>query len=295
MKSIPAMTLLVSAVALAAATAEGIAMTVRRQRYDWKAYFASLGSAIGRRATRTLLQAGPFGFATALLELAWRHRLFNIPLGSAALLALLLLGEELCYYWYHRMSHRVRWFWATHVVHHSPSDLNLAVAYQLGWTGELTGTLFFFVPLVWLGFPPRAVLTTLAVNLLYQFWLHTRWIPRLGPLEWLLNTPSHHRVHHACNPEYLGPEHLGANYGGILILFDRLFGTFVAERDDIPCRYGLVKPLASYNPFYIAFHEWIAMTRDLLCARSWRERAQYLFNRPGWAPVGSNGRKPLPS
>ena len=247
-------------------------MTLRKQNYDWKAYLAALGNAVGRR----VLQGLSLGLSASLLAYTWEHRLRDIPVHGALSAALLFAGEELCYYGFHRASHRVRWFWATHAVHHAPNDLNLAVAYQLGWTGEISGTVVFFLPLVWLGFAPSAVLTVLSINLLYQFWLHTRWIPKLGPLEWLLNTPSHHRVHHACNPEYLG-----ANYGGILIVFDRLFRTFVAERDTVPCRYGLVTPLFSYNPIYIAVHEWISMGRDLLAARGWRERFQCVFGVPG--------------
>jgi sterol desaturase/sphingolipid hydroxylase (fatty acid hydroxylase superfamily) len=159
--------------------------------------------------------------------------------------------------------------------------LNFASAYRLGWTGTLTGTPLFFLPLVWLGFPPMLVIAALGINLLYQFWLHSEWIPKLGWLEWILNTPSHHRVHHAANANYLD-----TNFGGIVIVFDRLFGTLVVERPDIPCRYGLVKPLRSYNPLYVAFHEWLAMLRDLRSARSLREFSGYLFGKPGWRPDG---------
>ncbi len=257
-------------------------MTLRGRRYDWRAYLTSLGSVVGRHATQTLVQALPIGAGASLLGFIWRYRLIDLPTHRIWPLWGLVLGEELCYYWLHRASHHIRWFWATHAVHHSPNQLSLAVAYQLGWTAEVSGSLLFFAPLVWLGFRPQAVLGVLALNLLYQFWLHADWIPKLGPLEWLLNTPSHHRVHHACNPEYLGPARLGANYGGVLIVFDRLFGTFVPERDDLPCSYGLVKPLRSYNPIYIAFHEWVAMVLDIASAGSWRERLRYSFGHPGW-------------
>jgi sterol desaturase/sphingolipid hydroxylase (fatty acid hydroxylase superfamily) len=125
------------------------------------------------------------------------------------------------------------------------------------------------------------VFAVVSLNLLYQFWLHADWIPKLGWLEYVFNTPSHHRVHHAANPEYLD-----ANYGGTLIVFDRLFGTLIEERADLPCRYGLVKPLLSNNPFVINFHEWRALGRDLWQARSWRERLHYLFDAPGWRPEG---------
>ncbi len=168
------------------------------------------------------------------------------------------MGQEFCYYWFHRAAHRVRWFWATHAVHHSPNEFNLGIAYRFGWTGRLAGNAVFYVPMIWLGFPPQAVFATLALNLLYQFWLHTEWVPKLGWLEYVLNTPSHHRVHHASNAEYID-----RNYGGVLIVFDRLFGTFAAERDDLPCRYGLVTPLMSNNPIRIAFHEWLKMAKDL--------------------------------
>jgi sterol desaturase/sphingolipid hydroxylase (fatty acid hydroxylase superfamily) len=128
---------------------------------------------------------------------------------------------------------------------------------------------------MWLGFKPSAVFITLNLDLLYQFFIHATWIPKLGPLEWVLNTPSHHRVHHAVNPEYRDK-----NFGGVLIVFDRLFGTFAAERDDVPCRYGLVVPLRSYNPVWIAFHEFVALARDLWRAASWRERGRAFLALP---------------
>jgi sterol desaturase/sphingolipid hydroxylase (fatty acid hydroxylase superfamily) len=280
MRTLPIASVVLSAALVLAATAEGLVMTLRREPYDWKAYFAAFGSLVGRGIARALLQYFPVGLAVRILDLAWSHRLLNLPLASVGALAALFLGVEFFYYWFHRTSHQVRWFWATHAVHHSPNDLTLTTAYQLGWTGELTGSLLFFVPLAWLGFAPSVILAALALNLLYQFWLHTRWIPKLGALEWILNTPSHHRVHHACNREYLGEAHVGANYGGVLIVFDRFFGTYVSERADVPCRYGLTTPLHSYNPLYIAFHEWIAIARDLLGARNWRERIRVLVELP---------------
>ena len=159
-------------------------------------------------------------------------------------IVLLFVGLEFFYYWYHRTSHTSRWFWAAHSVHHSPNQLNLAAAYRLGWFGKFTGTSLFFTPLVFLGFTPTVVLSALFLNLLYQFWLHADWIPRLGWLEYVFNTPSSHRVHHARNPEYLD-----ANYGGVLIVFDRLFGTYIAERDDVRCDYGLIS-----HPEVVAQH-----------------------------------------
>lgn len=254
-----------------AATVEALVLQRRQGRYDWRAYFATLGDAIGRRA----VEATGLSIVAPLFVWAWEHRVQTLALDNATAFVILFFGQEFCYYGYHRAAHRVRWFWATHAVHHSPNELNLMAAVRLGVTGRLTGAGLFFLPLVWLGFPPAAVLATVAINLLYQFWIHATWIPKLGPLEWVLNTPSHHRVHHGANPEYLD-----CNYGGVLIVFDRLFGTFVEERDDIVIRYGLTTPLVSYNPLKIALHEWVNLGRDLLAARSPRAVFATLLGPP---------------
>ena len=269
------MTLLAGLLVLvvAAATLEGLVSSLVRQRpYDWRAYAASLADAVGRRLVEAL------GISITVPVLGWVHvhRLQTLELGTPLAIALLFIGQEFFYYLFHRAAHRVAWFWASHCVHHSPNQLTLAAALRLGWTGKLTGTGVFFAPLVWLGYPPLAVVAVVAVNLLYQFWLHADWIPRLGPLEWVFNTPSHHRVHHACNPEYLD-----CNFGGVLIVFDRLFGTFVEERDDIEIRYGLAEPLHSYNPVRIALHGWVALARALWGATGWRERVRIVAGPPG--------------
>ena len=259
-------------VVIGAATLEGLVQTfVRRQPYDWRAYFASLGDAVGRRAVDAL----GLSIAAPVLAWAYAHRVQTLSLATPEAFALLFTGQEFLYYGYHRAAHRVRWFWATHSVHHSPNELTLAAALRLGWTGKLSGNAIFFVPLVWLGFPPVAVLATLGANLLYQFWLHAPWMPRLGPLEWVLNTPTHHKVHHASNDEYLD-----CNYGGVLIVFDRLFGTFVDLRDDVPPRYGLTTPLVSHNPLRIALHGWITLAQDLRAARGARAWLRILFGPP---------------
>lgn len=265
-------------VVLGAASVEAILKSLRGH-YDWREFGCSLGDLAGRRALELL----PIGIALPLIDFAWSHRVMTISLDHWWAWLLLFLGEEFCYYWYHRTSHRVRWFWATHAVHHSPNELNFANAYRLGWTGKLTGTPLFFAPLMFLGFEPAAVLGAVAVNLLYQFWLHADWIPKLGWLEYVFNTPSHHRVHHSSNLEYLD-----ANYGGVLIVFDRWFGTFVEERAEVPCRYGLVKPLQSSNPIYVAFHEWLNLAHDLRQARNPGECLRYVFGAPGWSPSQDN-------
>ncbi|AZG16458.1 sterol desaturase family protein [Cupriavidus pauculus] len=245
--------------------------------YPWHAMGLSLVDMIGRKLMALL----PLSLATPIFAYAWQHRLFTVEINSALAVLLLFIGQEFCYYWYHRASHRIRFFWATHAVHHSPNELTLGTAYRLGWTGKLTGTAIFFAPLVFLGVRPEVVLATLSLNLLYQFWLHTTWIPRLGWLEYVFNTPSAHRVHHASNVDYLD-----ANYGGVLIVFDRLFGTYVAERDDEPCRFGLVHPTTTHNPLVNQFEHWISLGKDMLQARRLADAAAYLVMPPGWAPDG---------
>jgi sterol desaturase/sphingolipid hydroxylase (fatty acid hydroxylase superfamily) len=275
---------------LGAALVEGVVLSRRAGgRYDWRAFAVSVADVAGRRLTDAF--AAAFGLALAAPFIAWvyQHRLTTIEMDTAWAFVLLFFGEELCYYAYHRAAHRVRWFWATHSVHHSPNELTLATAMRLGWTGKISGTALFFAPLMWIGFSPMAVTLAVAANLLYQFWLHTTWIPKLGRwFEWWFNTPSHHRVHHGSNPEYLD-----CNYGGVLIVFDRLFGSFVEERADIAPRYGLTTPLHTYNPLRIAFHEWIALARDLRHARSLRDVAVALFAPPGGrTPAASAQRLP---
>jgi sterol desaturase/sphingolipid hydroxylase (fatty acid hydroxylase superfamily) len=267
------------------ATLEALVLAfAMRQSYNWRAYFASLADALGRQYI--VMPFLPLSLATPATIYAWDHRLFTVPLDTIAMVVVLVILQDFSYYWFHRCSHRVRWFWATHAVHHSSNEINFGAAYRFGWTGRLTGTGIFYVPMIWLGFAPLAVGIAGTINLLYQFWLHSEYIPKLGPLEYVLNTPSHHRVHHAANPEYLD-----RNYGGVLIVWDRLFGTFAEERDDLPCRYGLVTPLLSNNPFIIGFHEWAALGRDLWRVGSWRDRLLCLVGPPD-RPVMAAGSAP---
>lgn len=263
-------------VLVVAAALEGWVIDRREGSYDWRAFAASLGDAVGRRVVLTVLGAG---FAGVALTGVWEHRMAELPLDRWWTWAIVFVGQEFCYYWMHRADHRIRWLWATHAVHHSTNQFNLSAAYRLGWTAPISGAALFFAPLVYVGAPPYVVLAALAINLVYQFWLHTELIGRLGPLEWILNTPSHHRVHHASNSEYID-----RNFGGMLIVFDRLFGTFAAERDDVACRYGLVTRLTTYNPLRIAFHAWWAMLRDLARARRPRDAWLALFGPPEWRP-----------
>jgi sterol desaturase/sphingolipid hydroxylase (fatty acid hydroxylase superfamily) len=264
---------------LTAALVEGVWLSRSRpQGYDWKASACSLADLAGRQ----LLRFVPLAVIAPWMAWTWEHRLFTQSLDNVGSILLLFFGLEFFYYWYHRFSHTTRWFWAGHSPHHSPNQLNLSAAYRLGWLGRLTGSTLFFTPLVLLGFTPTVVLTSLVLNLLYQFWLHADWVPRLGWLEGIFNTPSNHRVHHARNPEYLD-----ANFGGVLVVFDRLFGTYIPERDDVPCDYGTITPaVSSRNPFVLNFSPWIGLFKDLRTARSPREVWTYTFGPPGWRPDG---------
>lgn len=242
-----------------------------RSTFSWKESLSSLGVLIGHRISNTVFGALPI----VVFSFAWQHRLWTIPLDQGWGILLLFIGTEFCYYWHHRAAHKIRWLWATHAVHHSAQHLNLSAAFRLGWTGWLSGNFLFFIPLCWLGFHPLAVTTTLGLNLVYQFWIHTELIPKLGWLEWVLNTPSHHRVHHASNPGYID-----RNYGGVLIIFDRWFGTFTSEQADRKPIYGLTHPLRSHNPATIALHEWQRLFQDLRCAKTWSARYRIVLGRP---------------
>lgn len=246
--------------------------------YGWKVTSSNLAVAIGRLGTDAFTKA----LVAAVYVEAYQLRPFDIPLDRWESWAALFLAVELAYYWLHRFSHEIRWMWAQHSVHHSARQITLSVAYRLGWTQFFAGPWLFLVPVCWIGFDPRAVVLMYAINLLYQFWLHTEVVPNLGPLEAVFNTPSLHRVHHAVEPEYLD-----RNYGGVLIIWDRLFGTYAKERDGAPRTYGLVRQIDTLNPVKIAFAEWAAMCRELRAARSLREALGLAFGPPGWRADGS--------
>jgi sterol desaturase/sphingolipid hydroxylase (fatty acid hydroxylase superfamily) len=263
---------------LAASLVEALVLHRRRPgEFDWAEAGLSLADMAGRRLIALL----PLNLAAPVFAWAWQHRLATVELHGIAAFALLFLGLEFFYYWYHRAAHRIRFFWATHRVHHSPNQLTLSTSFRLGWTGKVTGTVLFFTPLILVGFEPQAVLAALSLNLLYQFWLHTTWIPKLGWLEGILNTPSSHRVHHASNLRYLD-----ANFGGVLVVFDRLFGTYVEEREDEPCVFGLVHPVRTRNMLTLEFAEWLAIWRDMRSAGSFTQALGHLLMPPGWAPNG---------
>lgn len=217
---------------------------------------------------------------TSLLGLGGYLLLWNLTpldLGSGLLgWTVALVGKDLGYYAFHRASHENRFLWAAHVVHHSSQRYNLSTALRQSWT-PLTSWIFY-APLVLLGVNPAILIMSGSINLLYQFWIHTEAIDRLPrPIEHVFNTPSHHRVHHGSNPQYLDK-----NYGGILILWDRWFGTFEPEVE--PVRYGLTRNIETFNPLRIATHEYADLFRELRHDRSWGDRARRLWHGPGWTP-----------
>lgn len=187
------------------------------------------------------------------------------------------VAYDACYYWKHRFGHESRLFWASHVAHHQSEEFNLSTA--LRQTGTDYIGFIFYIPLFLIGVPPLVVVTVGSLNLIYQFWVHTEHVRRLGPLEWIFVTPSNHRVHHARNPRYLDK-----NYGGVFILWDRIFGTYQDELADEPCVYGTVKPLSSWNPLWANVHVWFEMLRTTWRTRRWRDKLLIWIKPPGWFP-----------
>jgi sterol desaturase/sphingolipid hydroxylase (fatty acid hydroxylase superfamily) len=234
----------------------------------------------------TATVAGGVAVATAWAALTdaerlWRRRVLPDLGDGPGALAAALLGWDLVYYWNHRLMHEHRFLWAIHVVHHSSERYNLSTALRQ----PVADAFGVFVPagaLALLGIRPSTITRARDLDLRYQYWIHTDTIRSLGPLEQVVNTPSHHRVHHGSNPEYLD-----RNHGGILIVWDRVFGTFRPERE--PVVYGLTTNIDSFRPWRVVGHEYAAMLRDVAGARSWRERLGVVFRRPGWGadPTGA--------
>jgi alkylglycerol monooxygenase len=188
------------------------------------------------------------------------------------------VAYDFCYYWKHRFGHEWRIMWASHIAHHQSEEFNLSTA--LRQTGTDYIGFVFYIPLYLAGVPAAAVVTVGSLNLIYQFWVHTEHIRRLGPLEWIFVTPSNHRVHHARNPEYID-----RNYGGVFILWDRLFGTFQDERVDVPCVYGITTGLKSWNPLWANVHFWYDTAKLAWRTRSWGDKLRIWFKPPAWQPA----------
>lgn len=210
---------------------------------------------------------------------------WHMPADQVYTYVLLFFADDLAFYWYHRVHHEVRLFWAQHVVHHSSRHFNLSTALRQPWV--LPTLLPFMAPLALLGFTPAMIVGMHAVSLVYQYWIHTETIGRLPRwFEYVFNTPSHHRVHHGSNPQYLDK-----NYGGILIVWDRLFRSFEPEGERVV--FGLTKNIHSFNPLHVFSHEWVAIWNDVRNAENWRDRFGYTFRGPGWTPIGGGDKREI--
>ena len=247
--------------------------------YEAKDAFSSIAMGLGN------VFLGFLSKGLVLLAFFWVYenfRFFTIPITWWSFI-LIFFADDFSYYWFHRISHENRFFWASHVVHHSSQHYNLSTALRQTWSGGFFSFIFWlWMPLV--GFHPAMILLQMSISLLYQFWIHTETIDKMPNwFETIFNTPSHHRVHHGRNPIYLD-----RNHAGILIIWDRFFGTFQPELKDEKVTYGLVKNINTYNPIKIAFIEWVNLFKDALSGRkSLKNRLLYLIKPPGWKHDGT--------
>jgi len=214
------------------------------------------------------------------------YHLLDLPDKGFGIWLFALLAYDFSYYWFHRISHEVNLFWAAHVAHHQSEDYNLGTALRQSGSG-LIGFIFY-LPWLFIGIPAEILFASGALNLIYQFWVHTQHVSRIGPLEYVLVTPSNHRVHHAQNKIYID-----RNYGGILCVWDRMFGTFQDELADEPCIYGIRKALKSYNPFWANVHIYWSAMLDSWHAARWQDKLKVWFKGPGWRPPGLDETHPI--
>lgn len=248
-------------------------------RFESRDSASSLLMGLGNSVTGVLFA----GIVTGWAMFIYQFRLFDIGF-AWWVWPVAFVFDDFMYYWVHRLGHTVRWFWADHIVHHSSQHYNLTTALRQSWLSPLTlKFLWLGSVMILIGFHPLVIGIVSGFNLIYQFWFHTEAIKKMPAwFEAVLNTPSHHRVHHATNPIYLD-----RNYAGVFIIWDRIFGTFQPELEDEKCRYGIVRNIATNNPFKIATHEWLAIIKDMRHAKSPREAMMYLLAPPGWSPDGS--------
>ncbi|WP_299708800.1 sterol desaturase family protein [uncultured Tenacibaculum sp.] len=253
-----------------------LTVKVKLEDYEFKDAYTSILMGLGN----VFIGLFTKGLTLGLFLFLYEYRLFTIPATWWSWI-ILLFAEDFVYYWNHRIAHESRLFWASHVVHHSSKKYNLSTALRQTWTGGFY-TFIFWLPLVFIGFHPAMIIFQMSVSLLYQYWIHTELIDKMPKwFEAIFNTPSHHRVHHATNPQYLD-----RNHAGIFIIWDKLFGTFEAE-DEKPV-YGLVTNIETYNPVKIAFKEWYTMIADTIKSKTtFGKRLLYLIKPPGWKHDGT--------
>ncbi len=231
-----------------------------------------------------------FGFVFSFIQVFFYELLvayapYQMPMNTFWAWILLVFVDDFAYYWFHRFSHEIRFFWNFHVVHHSSNQYNLSVAVRQSWFGGIAHWIFY-VPVAFLGFPFWALVLVHGSNLIYQFWIHTKVIKKMGWLEYVFNTPSHHRVHHGVNDQYLD-----RNYAGIFIIWDKLFGTFIEEKEDV--RYGITTPLNSYNPIWINTHAWFETFAAMRHKKTLRGKMRCFFGSPNMDFEESDYKKKL--
>jgi len=251
----------------------------KRASFETRDSAASLMMGLGNSVS-TLVFAG---ILTAWFVFIYQYRFFEFGFVWWAWI-IAFIAYDFMYYWSHRLAHTVRWFWADHVVHHSSQHYNLTTALRQPWLSPFTLKFMWLGSILLLtGFHPAMLAFVGALNLIYQFWIHTETIKKCPPwFEAVMNTPSHHRVHHGTNPVYLD-----RNHAGVFIVWDKLFGTYQPELEEEPPRYGIIKNLGTYNPLKIVSHEWFAILDDMRNAKSFKHAMLYLLAPPGWSPDGS--------
>jgi sterol desaturase/sphingolipid hydroxylase (fatty acid hydroxylase superfamily) len=284
--------LVLGTLAVAVTAMEGVFINRLKshERYDWGAFWTTIRINGWRALVEALPMGVVLGASVPFGQWFYDHRVFDwtelraTGWGWALMWVAMFFTTEFFYYWLHRAGHRIRWYWASHQVHHTGNQYNLSAAFRQSITGKVSGAFIFFAPQCLFGFSPVMVALSYGLNLVYQFWIHTDLVKKLSWMEGIFNTPSAHRVHHAANVEYLD-----ANYGGTILLFDRLFGTYIPEKDNVTIRYGLVKQVTTYNALWICLFEWVNIFKDVgraLAGGHVIDALGYMFMPPGWAPNG---------
>lgn len=250
--------------------------------YRFNDSISNLSQGIGSQLTGLLMKTALF-FGYKYIFEHWR--IFELP-NNIWVWIILFIAVDFCYYWFHRMSHQINALWAAHIVHHQSEEYNLTVALRQSWFQSWFSWVFY-LPLAFFGFEPLMFLTLSSFNTLYQFWIHTRGIKNMGFLEHILNTPSHHRVHHGSNPKYIDK-----NHAGTLIIWDKLFGTFQKEEEEV--YYGITSPLASWNPVWANVHYWVELLNTAKKADNIADKIKVFVKPPGWFPASLGGFKHAP-
>ena len=266
-----------AAPALLLLTGAEIIYLIKEHRHDNRDMLSTLGLLLGRVPVFIITQ----GVVIYAYTIVYHFRVITLPFNYWWAWVICFFSDDFSYYWFHRCSHQIRFLWASHKVHHSSEKFTLISGLRIPWTGELTGSFLFWAWMPLIGFEPIMIIYMKSVSAFYQFWLHTETIKKLPKwLEAVFNTPSHHRVHHASDVEYLDK-----NHAGTLIIWDRIFGTYQPEI--FKPKYGLTENVKSFNPFVIAFHEWKNILGDLKKAKNIREGLHYCFKPPGWSHDGA--------